>query len=297
MDYIYFGVAVVVLLIFIVPNVRIVNQNTVLVIEFLGKYNRVMNAGLNLKIPVLESVREIVSLRQQNFSIEGKYPSKDKVIVDVNTNLIYRVNDAPEGIKKYTYALENRAASVGAIIENSLRTYIAKETHEGILEKKEELALHIRTDLEKQYEEWGMIISSFQITNVSFPLAITDAMSEVVASEQLRKAAENKGEAVKIQAIKEAEAERERKRLQGEGIALEREAIAMGLQKSVEIVQKATGGTSQEILSILTLTQYLDTLKNIGVSQNSKVLFIDSSIQKNTELMQQLMAAFDTKVK
>lgn len=297
MSYISLGIIIAVMLFLIVPNIRIVNQNTVQVIEFLGKYRRVMNAGLNIKIPILESVREIVSLRQQNFSIEGKYPSKDKVIVDVNTNLIYRVNENPEGIKKYTYALENRAASVGAIIENSLRTYIAKETHEGILEKKEELALHIRTDLEKQYEEWGMIISSFQITNVSFPLTITDAMSEVVASEQLRKAAENKGEAVKIQAIKEAEAERERKRLQGEGIALEREAIAMGLQKSVEIVQKATGGTSQEILSILTLTQYLDTLKGIGLSDNSKVLFIDSSIQKNTELMQQLMATFDTKTK
>ena len=190
---------------------RIVSQNTVQVIEFLGKFSRVMHAGLNIKVPLLESVREVVSMRQQNFSIEGKYPSKDKVIVDVNTNLIYRVNDAPDGIKRYTYALENRAASVGAIIENSLRTYIAKETHEGILEKKEELALHIRTDLEKQYEEWGMLISSFQITNVSFPTTITDAMSEVVASEQLRKAAENKGEAVKIQAIKEAEAERERK--------------------------------------------------------------------------------------
>lgn len=294
MDYIFPGIIGLAVLIIIIKNVRIVNQNTVLVIEFLGKYNRVMTAGLNLKIPFLESVREIVSLRQQNFSIEGKYPSKDKVIVDVNTNLIYRVHDSADGIQKYTYALENRAASVGAIIENSLRTYIAKETHEGILEKKEELALHIRTDLEKQYEEWGMVISSFQITNVSFPVAITDAMSEVVASEQLRKAAENKGEAVKIQAIKEAEGERERKRLQGEGIALEREAIAMGLQKSLEIVQKAMGGSSQEILSILTLTQYLDTLKGIGLSPNSKVLFIDSSIQKNTELMQQLMASFDT---
>jgi regulator of protease activity HflC (stomatin/prohibitin superfamily) len=295
MSYIYMSIIVTLVLILIIPNIRIVNQNTVLVIEFLGKYRRVMHAGLNFKIPILESVREKVSLRQQNFAIEGKYPSKDKVIVDVNTNLIYRVNDTPEGIKKYTYALENRNASVGAIIENSLRTYIAKETHEGILEKKEELALHIRNDLEKQYDEWGMIISSFQITNVNFPQTITNAMSEVVASEQLRKAAENKGEAVKIQAIKEAEGERERKRLQGEGIALEREAIAFGLQKSVEIVQKATGGTSQEILSILTLTQYLDTLKGIGQSTNTKVLFIDSSIQKNTEILQQLMATFDPK--
>jgi regulator of protease activity HflC (stomatin/prohibitin superfamily) len=288
-------VVAILILMIVIPNIRIVEQNTVLVIQFLGKFNRIMHAGLNLKVPLVESVRSKVSLRQQNFAIGGQYPSKDKVIVDINTNLIYHVNDTGEGIQRYTYALENRVDSVGAIIENSLRTYIAKETHEGILEKKEELAQHIRVDLEKQYEEWGMVINSFQITNVSFPKTITDAMSEVVASQQLRKAAENKGEAVKIQAIKEAEGERERKRLQGEGIALEREAIAEGLQRSIEIVQKATGGTSQEILSILTLTQYLDTLKSIGISQNTKVLFIDSSIQKNTDLMQQLMASFDTK--
>lgn len=287
--------AVILFLMLVMPNVRIVQQNTVLVIEFLGKFRRIMTSGLNLKIPIVESVHEKVSLRQQNFGLEGQYPSKDKVIVDINTNLIYRVNSEVEGLTRYTYSLENRKESVGAIIENSLRTYIAKETHEGILEKKEELALHIRADLEKQFEEWGMVINSFQITNVSFPKPITDAMSEVVASEQLRKAAENKGEAVKIQAIKEAEAERERKRLQGEGIALEREAIAEGLQRSIEIVQKATGGSSQEIMSILTLTQYLDTLKSIGLSPSSKVLFVDTSIQKNTELMQQLMASFEMK--
>ena len=281
----------------LVSNIRIVNQNTVLVIELLGKFKRIMRAGLNLKVPLLESARMKVSLRQQNFALEGQYPSKDKVIVDVGTNLIYRVIDSLQGIQYFTYALENRYESVGAIIENSLRTYIAKETHEGILEKKDELAQHIRNDLEKQFEEWGMIINSFQITNVSFPKTITDAMSEVVASEQLRKAALNKGEAIKIQAIKEAEAEKERKRLQGEGIALEREAIAQGLQVSVEIIKTATGGTAKEILSILTLTQYLDTLKSIGLSQNTKVLFIDSSVQKNTEIMQQLLAAFEMTAK
>ncbi len=285
-------VGVIVFLI-LVSNIRIVDQNTVLVIQLLGKFRRIMAAGLNLKIPFLEKIVEKVSLRQQNFAIDGKYPSADKVIVDVATNLIYQVNATEDGVKKYTYALQNRNQSIGAIIENSLRTYIAKETHEGILEKKDELAMHIRNDLEKQFEEWGMVIMSFQITNVNFPVTITNAMSEVVASQQLRKAAENKGEAIKIQAIKEAEAEKERKRLQGEGIALEREAIASGLQHSVEIVKQATHQNPAEIMSILTLTQYLDTLKSIGVSDNSKVLFMDSSIGKTSELMQQLIGSLE----
>ena len=278
----------------IIKNVRIIEQNTVFVIEMLGKFNRTMVAGLNFKIPLVERVAAKVSLRQQNFAIGGKYPSKDKVMVDIATNLIYEVNSSVEGVKRYTYALQSRDQSIGAIIENSLRTYIAKETHEGILEKKEELAMHIRTDLEVQFEEWGMIIKSFQITNVNFPATITNAMSEVVASEQLRKAAENKGEAMKVQAVKEAEGEKERKRLQGEGIALEREAIAKGLKESFEIMKGATHQNSKEIMAILTLTQYLDTLKGVGGSRNNKVIFMDTNINKSSDLMQQLIAAQET---
>ena len=293
MDFSGFSVLAIPILLLLASCIKVVRQNTVLVIELLGKYRRTMHAGLNFKIPLLERVANTVSLRQQNFAIEGKYPSADKVIVDVTTNLIFEVSSSEGGIQRYTYVLQDARQSIGAIIENSLRTYIAKETHEGILEKKEELAVHIQNDLEKQFQEWGMHIKSFQITNVNFPQAITDAMSEVVASQQLRKAAENKGEAIKIQAVKEAEGERERKRLQGEGIALEREAIAQGLKSSIESVRAATNQTPNEILSILTLTQYLDMLKSVGTTQNSKVVFMDSNVGKTSELMQQLMASIE----
>jgi len=279
----------------LIGSIRIVEQNTVLVIEFLGKYSRMMNAGFNLKIPLLERVANKVSLRQQNFAIDGRYPSADKVIVDVSTNLIYEVDSSDEGIKKYTYVVENRNQSIGAIVENSLRTYMAKETHEGILEKKEELAVHIQNDLEKQFTEWGMHIKSFQITNVNFPITITNAMSEVVASMQLRKAAENKGEATKIQAIKEAEAEKERKRLQGEGVAQEREAIAKGLENSILTLQKVTSQNPKEIMAILSLTQYLDTLKSVGISDNTKVIFMDTSVGKTNDLMRDLIASQEIK--
>lgn len=289
-----FYVFLAIIILIILSSIRIVQQNTVYVIEMLGRFNRIMTAGLNFKIPLLEQVAEKVTLRQQNFTLKNVYPSKDKVIVDIATNLIYSVEPSMDGVKKYTYSLQSRQQSIGAIIENSLRTYVAKETHEGILEKKEELAAHIRMDLERQFSEWGMLISSFQITEVSFPATITQAMSEVVASQQLMKAAANKGEATKIQAVKEAEAEKERKRLQGEGIALEREAIAAGLRQSVEIIKQATGQSNAEIMAILTLNQYLDTMKSIGVTPNTKVLFLDSSAGKTGDLMKQFMAAFES---
>src|SRR5262249_31523204 len=157
----------------------------------------------------------------------------------------------------------------------------------------EELAQHIGNDLSKQFDEWGMVIKSFQITNVNFPATITQAMSEVVASEQLRKAAENRGEASKIQAIKEADAERERKRLQAEGVAIERQAIANGIKASIEVVKLAAQQDAREVLAVLTLTQYMDMLKSVGSTQNSKIIFMDSSPGKTSQLMAQLMAAMN----
>jgi regulator of protease activity HflC (stomatin/prohibitin superfamily) len=291
MDILYIIIALIAFV--VIASLRIVEQNTVAVVEFLGKYRRTMGAGLNILVPLLERVRERVTLRQQNFTVSGHYPSKDKVIVTVATNLIFAADGADDGIKRYVYSLDSRNQSIGAAIENSLRTYIAKETHEGILEKKEELAQHIKADLEVQFEEWGMGIKSFQITEVTFPIAISDAMSQVVASEQLRKAAENKGEAVKIQAIKEAEAEKERKRLQGEGIALEREAIANGLKESFDIIGKATGKSTMDVMALLTLTQYLDTIKTIGTSENAKTIFMDSGVGKTGDILKQLVSALE----
>lgn len=287
----YIIIAIVVFLLLI--SIRIIDQNTVAVVQFLGRYRRSMTAGFNVLIPVFESIKERVSLRQQNFALQGNYPSKDKVITTIGTNLIFSVEQAADGIKRYVYELDDRVRSIEASIENSLRTYVARETHESLLEKKEELAEHIKGDLEVQFREWGMKIHSFQITNVTFPVTITNAMSEVVASEQLRRAAENKGEATKIQAIKEAEGERERKRLQGEGIALERMAIANGLRQSIEAVQDVTKQNTSEIIATLTLTQYLDTMKSIGTGDNSKVVFLDSSVSKTHDIMQQIMAGIE----
>ena len=286
---------IVLLVLILLSGFRTIGQSTVAVTEMFGKYRRTISAGLQWKVPLFERIRERVTLRQQNFALVGQYPSGDKVIVTIGTNLLYAADPSLDGVKKYVYTLENRQESIAALVENSLRTYIAKETHQSILEKKEELAQHITSDLSIQFGHWGIVIIGFQITNVTFPETITNAMSEVVASEQLRKAAENKGEAFKVQAIKEAEAERERKRLQGEGIALERQAIAEGLKVSIEIMQQATKQSSNEILATLSLTQYLDTLKSVGMSTNAKVLFLDSNIQKTGDLLQQLISASETK--
>jgi hypothetical protein len=87
--------------------------------------------------------------------------------------------------------------------------------------------------------------------------------------------------------------EKERKRLQGEGIALEREAIANGLKESFDIIGKATGKSTMDVMALLTLTQYLDTIKTIGTSENAKTIFMDSGVGKTGDILKQLVSALE----
>src|SRR5258708_3084634 len=143
-----------------------INQNSVGVLEWFGKYEKILQPGLRFNIPFIEKVATIVSFRQQNFKLSGTYPSKDKVMVTITTNLIFIVKNTEDDIKKFVYTLQDANASVGAMIENSLRSYIAKETHEGILEKKDELSTHIKIYIESKFSEWGISNSSFHIIDI-----------------------------------------------------------------------------------------------------------------------------------
>ena len=83
--------------------------------------------------------------------------------------------------------------------------------------------------------------------------------------------------------------------MQGEGVAQEREAIARGLESSIVTLQKVTGQNAKEIMAILSLTQYLDTLKSVGITENSKVIFMDTSVSKTKDLMKELIASQEIK--
>ena len=141
-----------------------------------------------------------------------------------------------------------------------------------------------------------------ELKDINPPQDVQQTMNKVIKAENEKRSAidfatakETEADGFRRAKIKEAEGEKERKRLQGEGIAQEREAIARGLKESVEIMKGATGQNSHEILATLSLTQYLDTLKSIGVTENTKVLFLDTNVEKTSNLLQQLISSQEVK--
>ncbi len=150
----------------VVASVETVSENTVYVVEFFGKFSRIMRAGLNFRVPLLERVMEAVTLKQQNFTLTDRYHTQDKMLIDVSANIIFSVIPTLEGVKKYTYTLHNREKTIATTIENALRLSIAVRSYDDVLEKKEAITHDVWEDLKTQFSDWGVEINSFQIVSV-----------------------------------------------------------------------------------------------------------------------------------
>ncbi|BDQ04590.1 MAG: membrane protein [Candidatus Dojkabacteria bacterium] len=270
----------------IASSVKIVNQQSVMVVETFGKFSRVLYPGINFIIPVIQQVRAVLNLYLQNLDVKIVAITSDKVTVVLDATLVYKIRE--DKVAEAYYAVGDPIAVMKSTIENSIRSYVANQTHEEILQKRDELTQYLTDHLKDRFEEWGRMIYAFQIKDVSLPEEITSAMSKVIASKRLQEAAEFEANANKILKIKAAEADREARRLSGLGVAEERSAIIDGLKSSVENMQNATGADISQVMNIVMLTQYMDTLKTLGNSQNSKIIFVNANPGSIDEIMQNI---------
>lgn len=290
MGWLMFFVILGVILLF--STFKIIPQNHVGIVEFLGKYEKTASSGLNIIVPVLERVVVQINLAVRNFLFEVETVSKDKVNVHLKANLIYAIR-ADSSIK-YWYELSDPKQTIASFVENYVRSFVATQTHEELLERREEIANYLVEHLKERFLTWGIDIHGFQVMDIVFPIEITNAMSQVVASQRLREAALNQAEGQKIRVVKEAEAEKESRILLGEGVAGERQAIIDGLKRSIDDMKGIDGLNTREVMNLIVMSQYFDTVKAIGMSPNAKVMFMDPAPEGANNMLQQLTAALET---
>ena len=277
------------LMVFVVllfSGVKIVSQQTVLIVETLGKFSRVLYPGINFIIPIIQQIRFKAILFGQNIDFTILAITSDKVTIRLDTTLIYHIK--PDKVSESFYSLADPISVMKTTIENSIRSYVALQTHEDILQKRDELTQYLVDHLRIKFETWGREIDAFQIKDVVLPKEITDAMSKVIASKRLQEAAEFEGNANKIIRVRAAEADRESRRLSGLGVAEEREAIINGLKESIENMKSATGAETTSVMNVVMLTQYMDAMKAIGQSENAKVIFLNSNPGSIDDITKQL---------
>jgi regulator of protease activity HflC (stomatin/prohibitin superfamily) len=272
----------------------LVHQQGSAVIERLGKFNRILGPGLHLKIPVFERVAGKISLRIQQLEVPVETKTNDNVIVNVSIAVQYKV--PPDNVEKAFYQLEDPERQIESYVLASVRGEVPKMKLDDLYENKDQVAGAVEVELKESMTDFGYQIVIALVTDISPDDKVKAAMNDINAAVREREAATARGDANKVITIKAAEAQAASKQLQGEGIANERRAIAAGIKDSVDMLREAAGVEASEALATLTLTQQMDTLREIGAQAGSTVILLPSGPGAVTDFFTQF-AGMQTAVK
>jgi len=250
-----------------------VKQQNCAVIERFGKFNRISRSGLHFKIPLIDRISSKISLKikQLNVSVETK--TKDNVFVDLVVAVQYNV--LPNKVYEACYMLQDPEQQIKAFVFDLVRAQVPLLDLDDVFAKKDDIANAVKKELDSQMEEFGYGIIKALVTDVNPDANVKSAMNEINTAQRLRIAATEKGEAEKIMKIKRAEAEAEASVLHGKGIAGQRQAVIEGMGESVEeFVKQIPGTDASRVMDMVLMIQYIDTLKEIGGSSKSNVVFV-----------------------
>ena len=282
------AVVAFILLILILSSFFTVRTAEVAVITRFGKFLRVADPGLNWKRPFFDTVAGIVSLRVNQISLTMETKTKDNVFVTIPISVQNRVR--PEKVYDAYYKLSDPVAQIKSYVEQVILGHVPSMTLDEVFASQSSIAAAVKQELDADMSTFGYEIVNVLVTDIVPDQKVKSAMNDINAAQREQVAANARGEAEKILVVKKAEAEAESKALQGQGIANQRRAIIEGLQVSVEQFQKAVeGATSKEVMQLVLVTQYFDTLKSIGESDKTNTLFLSHSPAAVSEVSDQIL--------
>jgi regulator of protease activity HflC (stomatin/prohibitin superfamily) len=277
-----------------------INQGTIGVVTMFGKYRRIMLPGLNFKLPFLEQIYKKISIQNRSVELEFQAITVDQANVYFKSMLLYSVQNADEEtIKKVAFKFisdKDLMQSLLRTVEGSIRAFVASKRQAEILTLRKEIVLFVKEQIDFALEEWGYHLIDLQINDITFDTAIIESMSRVVASNNLKAAAENEGQALLITKTKAAEAEgnaikiaaeaeRQAAQLRGQGVALFREEVAKGMSQAASEMKQANLDTN-----VILFSMWVEAVKNFAEYGKGNVIFLDGSTEGMEKTMKQIMA-------
>ncbi|RZM06536.1 MAG: SPFH domain-containing protein, partial [Pedobacter sp.] len=280
---------VILLVLIVLSGLFTVNQGYIGVITMFGRYRRIVRPGLNLKIPFLETVSKKISIQNRSVELEFQAVTQDQANVYFKSMLLYSVqNESEETIKKVAFKFINDRDLMQALIrtiEGNIRSFVATKKQAEVLGLRREIVEYVKVEIDHTLEEWGYHLLDLQINDITFDKVILDSMSKVVASNNLKAAAENEGQALLITKTKSAEAEgnaikisaeaeKEAARLRGQGVALFRKEVAAGMTEAAEQMKQANLDTN-----VILFSMWTEAIKNFAEYGKGNVIFLDGSAE------------------
>ncbi|MGA7887264.1 MAG: SPFH domain-containing protein [Acidobacteriaceae bacterium] len=278
-------------LVTILKTMYTVRTYTAGVVERFGKFNRVAQPGLHLLAPYAETVRFVdLQVQQADVSVETK--TKDNVFVTIPVSVQYQV--LSEKVFEAYYKLSSPRKQIESYVFNSILGHVPTLTLDEAFEQQAAISAAVKKELDDVMSEFGYNILKALVTDIVPDAKVKSAMNDINAAQREQTAAQARGEAEKILKVKQAEAEAQSKALQGEGVARQRQAIIQGLQASVEQFKTAVeGSTARDVMAMVLLTQYFDTLRDIGTLGKSNTILLPNQPGTVNDLLTQIMAGFE----
>lgn len=300
MDHITLYVIIGLIVIILLSSFVTVQQGTIGVTTIFGKYNRILFPGLNFKIPLIEKVFKRISIQNRSVELEFQAITMDQANVYFKAMLLYSVwNQDENTIKNVAFKFVDERSFMQALIrtiEGSIRGFVATKRQSEVLSLRNEITAHVKEQIDQGLEEWGYHLQDLQMNDITFDDAIMRSMAQVVASNNLKAAAENEGQALLITKTKAAEAdgnaikiaaeaERQAAQLRGQGVALFREEVAKGMSMAAKEMQQANLDTS-----VILFSMWVEGIKHFSENSKGNVIFLDGSSEGMDKTMKQLMS-------
>lgn len=294
--YVFIGLALMVLFLTFVT----VQQGTVAVVTVFGKYRRILTPGLSMKVPFIEVITKRISIQNRSAELGFQATTVDQANVNFTAMLLYAVFDqSEESLKNVAFKFVDDRNFMQALvrsIEGSVRAFVATKKQSEVLTLRKDIVEEVKEQLDKTLESWGYHLIDLQLNDINFDEEVIRSMSKVVASNNLKAAAENEGQALLITKTKAAEAdgnaikisaaaEKEAAQLRGQGIALFREEVAKGMAGAAKMMQDADLDSSMILFSMWT-----ESVKSFAEHGKGNVIFLDGSVEGMDKTMKQMMA-------
>jgi len=300
MDAIYIGVLIFIGLIVFMGFFVTVKQGTIAVITVFGKYRRMMPPGLNIKIPLIEKIFIRVSTQNRSTELTFQATTQDQANVFFKAMLLYSVlNNEEETVKNVAFKFVDDRSFMQALIrtiEGTIRAFVATRKQAEVLSLRNEIVTEVKLHIDETLKSWGYHLIDLQLNDITFDDEIMKSMARVVASNNLKAAAENEGQALLITKTKGAEAEgnaikisaqaeKEAAQLRGQGIASFRSEVAKGMAEAAKEMHDASLDST-----FLLFSMWTEAIKHFGETGNGNVIFLDGSTDGMKRTMQQMMS-------
>ncbi len=291
-------ILIVALILFL--SIVTVQQGTVSVLTMFGKYRRILYPGLNFRIPFLEVIFKKISVQNRSIELDFQAITQDQANVYFKAMLLYSVVDnKEETLKNVAFKFVNERDFMTALIrtiEGGIRGFVATKKQAEILSLRKEIVEYVKEGIDTVVETWGFHLLDLQLNDITFDDAITKSMAQVVASSNLKAAAENEGQALLITKTKAAEAdgnaikiaaeaERIAAQLRGQGVALFRKEVAKGMSEAANEMKVADLDAS-----FLLFSMWTESIKHFAENGKGNVIFLDGSTEGMDRTMKQMMA-------